>query len=244
MTHKYQQIRGLFIWSYVRNKSLIILCSIVQLFMTMALVYGYSLIVEPKTLEAQLYLAAGSVTLGMIAIGCTIAAQTISSAKQDGLVTYMKTLPVNRSFIFFSELLIWAMVSFFGVILSLATVFVKFQFLPQLSLSSLGIIWLILLTMLSLGFAIAYSTSPSAMSLITQLLLMLGLLFSPIMFPAARIPSFLLRLYSFLPFVPAGNLMRLSVYQDSPVAIRDVFILLCWLLFTGSLSVWQLHRKE
>lgn len=81
------------------------------------------------------------------------------------------------------------------------------------------------------------------MSLITQLILMIGLLFSPIMFPADRIPAFLLRLYSLLPFVPAGNLIRLSVYQDYPVAARDIFVLLFWLLLTSSLSVWQLHRK-
>lgn len=243
MKSNYQQIRGLLIWSYVRNKSLIILCSIVQFFMSIALIYGYSLIVEPRTVEAQLYLASGAVTLGMITIGCTIAAQTISSAKQDGLVTYLKTLPVKRSFILFSELFIWAIVSFLGVILSLITVFVKFQFLPQLSIGSFGLLWLILLTMLSIGFAIAYSTSPSTMSLITQLILMIGLLFSPIMFPADRIPAFLLRLYSLLPFVPAGNFIRLSVYQDYPVAARDIFVLLFWLLLTSSLSVWQLHRK-
>ena len=125
-----QKIGGLIMWSYTRNKSLIILCSIVQFFMAIALVYGYSLIIPDYSTEVKYYLASGAITIGIITIGCTISAQTISSDKQNGIINYLKTLPVKRQFILFSDLFIWMISSLLGIFISFIIVFLKF---PHLS---------------------------------------------------------------------------------------------------------------
>ncbi|MCD3482987.1 hypothetical protein [Streptococcus equi] len=62
------QFLSLLNWSFIRHKSLILLCSVIQFFMTIALVYGYSLIIADDTVQTVYYLASGSVTIGMITI--------------------------------------------------------------------------------------------------------------------------------------------------------------------------------
>lgn len=238
------QFLSLLNWSFIRHKSLILLCSVIQFFMTIALVYGYSLIIADDTVQTVYYLASGSVTIGMITIGCTVSAQSISSDKRDGIVSYIQTLPVLRSLILLSDLLIWTLTALIGVGVSIAVVYLKFQILPQLSLATFLILPLVLMTMISMGFAIAYWSTPSTMTLITQLLLMIGLLFSPIMYPAERIPEVILRGYHFLPFIPAGDLIRETVYLGHSISVIKLVVLLLWLVATALLSVNWLNRQS
>lgn len=142
--------------------------------MAIALVYGYSLIIPDYSTEVKYYLASGAITIGIITIGCTISAQTISSDKQNGIINYLKTLPVKRQFILFSDLFIWMISSLLEYLFHLL-LFLKFRLVPIISLANFSVILLILITMLSLGFAIAYCSSPNLMTLSTQLILMIGL---------------------------------------------------------------------
>ena len=239
-----QKIGGLIMWSYTRNKSLIILCSIVQFFMAVALVYGYSLIIPDYSTEVKYYLASGAITIGIITIGCTISAQTISSDKQNGIINYLKTLPVKRQFILFSDLFIWMISSLLGIFISFIIVFLKFRLVPIISLANFSVILLILITMLSLGFAIAYCSSPNLMTLSTQLILMIGLLFSPILFPAERIPTIILNLYRFLPFVPSGDLIRNSIFYGQDISVTNVIILAAWLSICFFISLKCLSKLD
>lgn len=238
-----QQIISLITWSYIRNKSLIILCSVVQFFMTIALVFGYSLIIPETNTEIKSYLASGAVTMGMIAIGCTISAQIVSNDKQSGIVTYLKTLPVKRQFILLSDLFVWTLSSLFGVCISFTIVFLTFGLAPRVSFLHL-IVLLILVTMLNLGFTIAYCSSPNLMTLTTQLILMIGLLFSPILFPARRIPTFILNGYKFLPFVPSGDLMRNSIFLRKTISVSNILILLVWFTVCFFISLKYLNKMN
>lgn len=88
---------------------------------------------------------------------------------------------------------------------------------------------LICLTMISLGFSIAYIFSQNIVTLMSQLILMIGLMFSPIMYPAGRLPDWLDQLYFLLPFVPSANLLRASFYRHGTVSLVDIGVLIFWI---------------
>lgn len=68
--------------------------------------------------QTAIYLSSGATTLGIIAVGRVLAAQIVSTAKQEGIVDYQRTLPVSRLNILISDFIIWGMASLPGVFMS------------------------------------------------------------------------------------------------------------------------------
>lgn len=182
--------------------------------------------------------------MAIISIGCTITAQNINHDKQNGLVTYMRTLPVPRHYIVLSELLIWTTASLPGIVVSFLLIFIKFNLTPQLSLATIIILLLSFITMISLGFAIAYWTEPNVIVLVTQLILMIGLLFSPITYPAERLPEIINMIYRFFPFVAIGDLIRNSVFLGAPMNPFQLMLLLFWSTLLLFLAVKKLNQRD
>ena len=67
--------------------------------------------------------------------------------------------------------------------------------------------------MVLIGFSLAYWLSANTMALATQIIMIGGLLFSPITYPVDRIPNWLASIYDFLPFVPTSNLIRATLFH-------------------------------
>ena len=95
----------------------------------------------------------------------------------------------------------------------------------------------------SLGFSIAYIFSQNIVTLMSQLILMIGLMFSPIMYPAGRLPDWLDQLYFLLPFVPSANLLRASFYRHGTVSLVDIGVLIFWIFLTQLLILGTLQKE-
>ena len=70
--------------------------------------------------QTAIYLSSGATTLGIIAVGRVLAAQIVSTAKQEGIVDYQRTLPVSRLNILISDFIIWEWYHYLGVYVILA----------------------------------------------------------------------------------------------------------------------------
>ena len=97
--------------------------------------------------------------------------------------------------------------------------------------------------MISLGFSIAFIFSQNIVTLMSQLILMIGLMFSPIMYPAGRLPDWLDQLYFLLPFVPSANLLRASFYGHGTVSLVDIGVLIFWIFLTQLLILGTLQKE-
>ena len=113
----------------------------------------------------------------------------------------------------------------------------------NLSILSVFVMLLICLTMISLGFSIAYIFSQNIVTLMSQLILMIGLMFSPILYPAGRLPDWLDQLYFLLPFVPSANLLRASFYRHGTVSLVDIGVLVFWIFLTQLLILGTLQKE-
>ena len=92
-------------------------------------------------------------------------------------------------------------------------------------------------------FSIAYIFSQNIVTLMSQLILMIGLMFSPIMYPASRLPDWLDQLYYLLPFVPSANLLRASFYRHGTVSLVDIGVLIFWIFLTQLLILGTLQKE-
>lgn len=83
-----------------------------------------------------------------------------------------------------------------GVYVILAA-YLRFDVQIRFSMKALAILSLIQLCMISIGFALAYWLTPNVVGLATQIIMIGGLLFSPITYPTDRLPSALVNFLNF-----------------------------------------------
>lgn len=238
------QFLGLIRWSIIRHKNLFIVFSLTQIFLSLGVVFGISLMTEPKTKIDAVYLASGAMTLGVIAVGCVLSAQIINTAKIEGVIKYQRTLPVRRSLILISDLFIWSIASLPGVFMSHFASHLRFRFGAEINLKSIFIILLIQICMISIGFCIAYLFTPNVVGLVSQIIMIGGLLFSPILFPADRLPAWIGNVYEKLPFVPASQLIRSQLFNQGAFLSENLLVIIIWGLIGVSFSLYVLEKRN
>ncbi|MEK4670297.1 ABC transporter permease [Niallia taxi] len=238
------QLISLIRWSILRHKHLLVVFSFAQIVLSLAIVYGLALMLPDIDEETAIYLSSGSITLGIIAVGCVLSGQIINTAKQEGIIYYQKTLPVYRLNIIFADIIIWGLASLPGIFMSCLAAIFRFHLTIEVSIQCLLAIAIIQISMICIGFAIAYWFSANIVALVTQIIMIGGLLFSPILYPTNRLPIWTKVIYENLPFVPASKLIRSTLFNNGTVSIRDVVVVSIWGIVTMLLSLIALSRRE
>lgn len=238
------QFRGLLLWNLIRHKNLLIIFSLTQAFLSLAVVFGIALMTETKTKPEAIFLASGAMTLGIIAVGCVLSAQIINTAKVEGVIKYQRTFPVKRSLILLSDLLIWSIASIPGIFMSHFASYMRFGFGAKLNFQNILVLMLIQICMISIGFSIAYLFTANVMGLVTQIIMIGGLLFSPILFPSNRLPGWLRLVYDNLPFVPASQLIRSLLFSYGKFSIDNLVVVIIWGLVGISVSLYVLEKRN
>lgn len=235
---------GLLRWSLLRHKYFLPVFSIIQVFLAVSIVYGFAFINPAIDYEASIYLSSGALTLGIIAVGCVLAPQIVNDAKQNGIFKYQRTLPVPRSFILFADIIIWSISALPGIIMSCIAGAFRFDIDININLASCLIILVVLVSMIIIGFSIAYLLPSNVVTLITQVIMLSALLFSPITYPADRLPEWTEYIYQFLPFVPVSNLIRSTLFDIQQFNIVDLIVVLIWGVVAYMLALKVLSRRD
>lgn len=235
---------GLVKWSLLRHRFYIPVFVVVQIILSFAVIYGFLFITNATNQAEKFYLSTGAMAINVIAVTCVLAPQIISEAKQNGIYDYQKTLPVSRIEILMSDLLIWGLLCLPGILSSILISKFGFGLEVSIGLNSTLSVLLIIFSLLSVGFAIAYILPPNLVSLVTQLIMIGGLLFSPILYAADRLPSWMITLYDYLPFVPSSQIIRSSIFQLENFNIQNFIVLITWSCLGFILSLTILSRRK
>lgn len=244
LVFKIKKFWGLIRWSLVRHKYLLPIFSVVQVAFALAIVYGLALLIPEINETLALYLSSGAIALGIIAVGCVLAPQIVSTAKQDGIFKYQRTLPVSRSSILLADIIIWCVASLPGVFMGCLAAMLRFDITLHITFSSFLFILIAQVTMICIGFAIAYTFKPNVMALVTQLIMIGGLLFSPITYPMERLPEWTTYIHQTLPFVPTTNLLRSTLFNYGAFSLVDLLVVLLWGIFGFLISLIVLSRRD
>ena len=182
--------------------------------------------------------------INVIAVTCVLAPQIVSEAKQNGVYEYQKTLPVSRVEILLSDLLIWGLLCLPGILSSILISKFGFGLDVSIGINSILSALLIIFSLLLVGFAIAYILPTNVVPLVTQLIMIGGLMFSPIIYATDRLPSWIITLYKYFPFVPASQIIRSSIFRLEYVDSQNFSTLIVWACFGFFLSLITLSRRK
>ena len=103
---------------------------------------------------------------------------------------------------------------------------------------------LVATTAAAVGYAMATLLPPMVAMLLTQVLVIGVLVFSPINFPADRLPGWLQDVHAVLPVQAMGEVIRGSLAADTfPLATGPFLLLAAWCVAALGLSYLTLRRR-
>lgn len=198
-------------WSAIRLRYLLSMVLVIQIFLSVGIVIGFAFLLPQIDSATALYLSTGAPTLGLITIGMVMAPQLVATSKTEGTFSYNQTLPVPRTAILFSDVTTWLVVGAPGLILGLVVAVMRFDLTLRVSWLAVPATVLVALTATTVGLAIAYAATPPVTNMVTQLIVFVALMFSPINFPADRLPVWLQAIHHVLPFQHMAQVVRESL---------------------------------
>ncbi|UZN03024.1 ABC transporter permease [Cellulomonas sp. S1-8] len=231
-------------WQLRRQQQFLPLMVVVQVFMAVATVVGYGLLVgDPDPLTA-LYLATGAPTVTLITVGLVMTPQMVAQARTEGSLDWMRTLPVPRVAFLLSDLLVWTLIALPGMAIGIVAGALRYDIALSLAPWFLPATVLVSLTAAAVGYAMATVLPPQIAMLVTQMLVFVVLLFSPVSYPAERMPAWLASAHEWLPIEPMAQLVRAGLAQDVfAMPTRSLVVLIAWAVASLVAASVALQRR-
>lgn len=103
-------------WQASRLKGFLPLAIVVQALFAFGIVVGFPLLFPEIDRLTILYLATGAFTITLVTIGLVALPQVVSQAKLEGILEYMRSLPVPRMTYLLADLTVWLAIVLPGVV--------------------------------------------------------------------------------------------------------------------------------
>ncbi|WP_347353526.1 ABC transporter permease [Intrasporangium sp.] len=232
-------------WSGSRYRYLLPAFTVIQAVFAVAIIVGFAFLLSDPTAAEVEQLASGAWTMGIISVGLVIGPQIISTERSEGVLEYIHHLPVHRSAIVVANSSVWAVAALPGLCAGVIAARIRFDLVPTFGWATLLVVPLALMTCMFLGSAIAHLLPANATGVLTQVCLLFALLFSPVTFPADRLPLWLQAANAYLPFEPIANLVRAATLSRShALALPDLVVLTAWCAIAYTAAVRAVaHRR-
>jgi ABC-2 type transport system permease protein len=219
----------LFRWQYLRSRPFLPMLLTIQVAIGLGIVYGFALLVPNIDHQTALYFTTGAPTIGLMILGLSVVPQEVSQAKISGRHDYIATLPVPRLGALAAEVTWWLLVQLPGSVLTLFLATLKFHIHLNFGWTVVPAIILVALTGASVGYALAALLRPEVASQLGSFLSIGVLLFSPINFPADRLPPVLRAIHRVLPIQYMADVMRGSLTGRYATSVTTAFaIVAAW----------------
>ena len=219
---------------------------IVQVFMGagMAITYGFFYPVVTTTIA--LYIVTGTPTLALIPLGLVMVPLGVSQQKVEGTFDFIWSLPAPRSAQAASTFVLWTALSIPGMVVAVAIAAWKYGVTLSVSPAIVPAVLLSALMAISIGFGMALAIqSPIIVNLITNTLVFVVLLFSPIVFPASHLPPWLMDVHRVLPFYAMAQVVRAGLTTGIVSDVAHWYVvLIVWTAIGWGLTAWVVGRRR
>ena len=231
-------------WNALRLKEFLPLAIVVQGLFALGIVVGYPLLFPQIDELTILYLATGAPAITLITMGLVAVPQMVASARTEGSYEYMRALPVPRYLHLFADLTVWAVIVLPGVVFAIVLGAWWFSLDLDVSILVVPALALTTLTAASIGYALASVLPPMIANLITQVLVVFTLMFSPLNFPAERLPDWLATIHAVLPIQAMGEVIRGTIAPSTfPLEAGAFAILGAWALGSFLVALRVMERR-
>lgn len=231
-------------WQTLKLAAFLPLAVVVQVAFAFGIVVGYPLLFPEIDELTVLFLATGAPAITLITMGLVALPQVVAQSRLEGTLDYMRSLPVPRMVYLASDLIIWLAIVLPGLVFAVALGAWAFDLPIKVGLAIIPSVLLVATTAAAIGYAMASVLPPLIAMLLTQVLLIFVLIFSPINFPAERLPDWLRTVHEVLPVQSMAEVLRGSLAGDTfPLTTGPFLVLSVWCAVALVLSYVTLQRR-
>lgn len=233
-------------WNLAGVGGMLPLIIVVQAVLAGGIILGFGFLVPESDVETVLLLCTGAPVILLLTVGFVMVPQSIARSRADGTYDYVRSLPVARGLILAADLTVWLLVALPGVAVGVLTALWRYDLTLSIDWPLLVLACLLVTIMATaVGNAMAVSVPPLLAQLLSQVLVFFVMLFSPITFPANRLPNWLESLHSYLPIQSSADLIRAGLASNSFDAQgRDLIVVVLWCLAGLALTTRALIRRN
>jgi ABC-2 type transport system permease protein len=231
-------------WVFLGNRTWLSLNLIVQMCIAVGFIFGISYFYPSITPNISKYLTTGAPTLILITVGLVMAPQMVAAERMQGTFDYIWSLPVPRMVYIAADA-----TNMFGSMLPgivLAVVFGSVYFDFSLSISPLVVPAVVMIALCGtfMGYAMAFAVpKPMMAQVLTQVIIFIVMMFSPVMYPASQLPGWLQALHKVFPIQYMADLTR-GTLTDLPINLGLAFGVVGAWLVAGFTLTWLLVRRR
>jgi ABC-2 type transport system permease protein len=231
-------------WQVLRVRVMLPLAIVVQALLAVGIVLGYPLLFPEIDRTTTLFLATAAPTITLVTMGLVLVPQVVAQAKTEGSLDFLRSLPVPRIVYLFADLTVWLVVVLPGVVFAIVAAQWRFGLDMQVSPLVVPAFLLVALTATSVGYAIAAVLPPMLANLTTQVLVVFVLMFSPLTFPAERLPGWLAAIHGVLPIQAMGEVVRGTLAANAfPLTVGALLVLGAWCAGSFTVTSYVLTRR-
>ena len=219
MTNALRAYRLLLRWQYYRFRRELPIIVLIQLALALGMIYGFTFLMPEIDRRSALYLATGAPTMTLLLLGLNVVPQEVSQGKLTGRFDYLRSLPIPRLAPMAADVSFWLIAALPGTVLALLLGSLRFGFALRVSWMIVPTVLLIAFSGSCVGYAMAMALRPQVANQISQFVAIGILLFSPLSFPAERLPEVLAKVHQVLPIQYMADLVRWSLtgtFADRP----------------------------
>lgn len=233
-------------WQALRAKPIFPFFVIMYLFTGVGTVIGLSFLYPEIDNSSAMFLATGGSTMTLIILGLVLVPQIVAQTKAQGSYEYIYSLPVPRMAFLAADLTIWLLAVLPGLIMALIYGAWRFEFDLHIDPLVGAAFLMVVLTATGIGYAIAH-LAPRAelVNVITNFIIFSLFLFSPINYPAERLPDWLEGLHQFLPVMHAADVVRgtlIEAYETN--LLLNFSVLGAWCIVGFAITFMAMTRRR
>ena len=233
-------------WTLAQTGAMMPLIIAIQALLAAAIIIGFGFLAPDIDTHTAQFLSTGAPTVLIMVVGLVIVPMGVAQSRSSGSFMYLRAQPVPRSLLLLADLTVWLLVSCPSIVVALGVAYLRYDFdysfnWPLLTAATV----LTAVTAAAVGYAIAVALPPMLTQIATQVLVFFVMLFSPVTFPKDRLPEWFQTLHDWLPFRPAGDMIRAGLLSDVYAATRsDVIVLSAWCVIGVAITLRALTRRD
>lgn len=237
-------------WSMLRFeamnlRSFLYLVLLIQILMGAGMAYMYGFYFGEIPEIARTYIVTGIPALALVPVGFVLVPNSIMNHKFRDTYDFVWSLPVPRMASAAATFTLFTALALPGSIVSLWIAHIKYAIELQISWSVVPAIALTSLMATSVGFALGHAVpEPRVTNLITNLVIFLALMFSPIVVPIGQFPAWWGSVHEALPFYHMANVVRAGLSEGLVDSLATSWAILAgWTAASWILAAWVVGRR-
>jgi ABC-2 type transport system permease protein len=227
-------------------RSFLSMALVIQILMGggMAYMYGFYFGTVPEIVRA--FIVTGIPALALIPVGFVLVPNAIMDHKIRGTYDFVWSLPVPRMASATATFILYTVLAIPGTILSLLIAHVHYDVVLHVSWSVVPAMVLTSLMATSVGFAFAHAIpEPRITNLITNMVVFMVLLFSPIVVQIDQFPGWWAAIQRVLPFYHMANVIRAGLSTGLATSVGTSWLILgIWTALSWTLAAWVVGRRR